>query len=253
MKASIITVVRNNAKYIEDCIESVLNQSYQDIEYIVIDGNSDDGTVGIIEKYSDQISSWVSERDDGIYDAMNKGIEMSGGDIVGFLHSDDIYRDDSVIDRVVKSFSDNDVDCVYGDLEYVTGAQKRVVRYWKAGEYDPRSILRGWMPPHPTMFVKRELFSRLGLYDTSFRIAADYEYILRLFKSGEIRASYVPSVFVQMRLGGASNRSVGNLFRKMREDYRAMRMHGLRFCLLVLFCKNFSKVGQFASYFKTYA
>ncbi len=245
MKISIITAVFNNREYIEDCIKSVLGQTYKDIEYILVDGGSTDGTLEIIKKYEDRISKWVSEPDRGTYDALNKGMGMATGDVIGFLHSDDFYANERVVEKVAQAFMSYNVRSVYGDLIYVDKTNSSVIRYWKAGEYRDRLIRWGWMPPHPTFFVKKEVYEKHGCFNTSLKIAADYEMVLRLLGKQKITTHYVPEVLVRMRVGGISNGNIRNLVRKTMEDYRALKMSGLNGGILALLFKNFSKVPQF--------
>ena len=244
MKVSIITVVYNGAPYIEDCIKSVISQSCGDIEYIIIDGKSTDETLEIINRYKDRIDVVVSEKDDGHIYAMNKGLKMATGDIVGFLHSDDFYASPNIIDKVENAFKIRNVDSVYGDLLYVDKENPRkVVRYWKDKQYNIKRIKHGWMPAHPTFFVKREIYKKHGTLDTSFKIAMDYELVLRFFYKYKISALHVPEVFVKMRYGGVSNRSIRNIIRKTCEDYRACRMYGLGIGTVLM--KNVFKIPQF--------
>ncbi|MDD3602581.1 MAG: glycosyltransferase family 2 protein [Sulfurovum sp.] len=245
MKISIITSVYNNASTIEDAIRSVLSQNYSNIEYIVIDGASTDGTVEVIEKYEDQISTFVSEKDKGIYDGLNKGVALATGEIIGFLHSDDIYADENIIAEVVETFRKNGMDSVYGDLVYVDKQDTdRVFRYWKSGHYTPQKLSGGWMPPHPTFFVKRELYERCGNFDLGFKIAADYDLMLRMLEKCKITTAYLPKVLYKMRVGGASNRSLKNILRKSREDIKALKNNGIGGPMTLLL-KNLSKIPQF--------
>jgi glycosyltransferase len=187
----------------------------------------------------------VSEPDRGIYDALNKGIARASGDVLGFLHADDLYADRSVLARVAEAFSDPSVDAVFGDLVYVDKANtESVIRYWQAGEYTPSKLRQGWMPPHPTLYLRRELYERHGGFDTSFRIAADYDFMLRVLKGIGGKVVYLPHVLVRMRVGGASNRSVQNILRKSAEDLRALRNNGIG-GVGTLALKNGSKVTQF--------
>lgn len=245
MKISVITVAFNNSRHIESCIKSVLEQTYKDLEYIIVDGGSDDGTLEVIKSYSDKISNWVSKPDGGIYYAMNEGISMATGDVVGFLHSDDFYADREVIRKVADAFSGRSIQSVYGDLVYVNKSNSRVVRYWKAGEYDEHLIRWGWMPPHPTFFVKKEVYEKYGDFNTSLRIAADYELILRFLGKRKITTHYIQEVLVRMRTGGDSNRDIKSMIRKSVEDYKALKMSGLNGAALTLFFKNVSKISQF--------
>jgi len=243
MKISIITAVYNNRETIENSLLSVLGQTWPEIEHIVVDGGSTDGTLDIINKYRDRIAVVVSGKDGGIYHALNKGVCLSTGEVVGVLHSDDVYEDPGVLAKVAAVFAEKKTDAVYGDLVY-TRRDGRLLRYWKAGEYDASSLRNGWMPPHPSFFARREVYEKFGSFNTEFRIAADYELMTRfLFKHG-ISASYLPEVLVKMRVGGKSNKNLANIIAKSREDYRIIKMHSLG-GLGTLFLKNFGKLHQF--------
>lgn len=245
MKVSVVTAVFNRVDLIADAITSVQAQSYSDIEHIIQDGGSTDGTLAKIAGADKATIALISEPDRGIYDAINRGIERASGDIIGLMHSDDFFAHSEVIAKVAAKFSDPQVDGVYGDLQYVSASDSsRVVRHWISGEYSPRLLTMGWMPPHPTLYLRREVFERFGLYDTSFKIAADYDAMLRYLVKGGIRLAYIPEVLVKMRLGGESNRSLERILRKSREDYRAMRRNKVG-GLGTLAAKNFSKIGQF--------
>lgn len=244
IKISVITAVFNNCGTIADALDSILSQTHDEVEIIVIDGGSTDGTFEVLQAYADRIAVLVSEPDRGIYDALNKGLARATGEIVGFLHSDDVFADAQVLTRISGVFSASDVDAVYGDLEYVKkSAPEVVVRYWKSGEYSAGKLRHGWMPPHPTFYVKRAVYERLGGFDLSYRIAADYDCMLRFLSSG-IQAAYVPHVLVKMRLGGASNRSLKNILRKTAEDWRALRTNRIG-GIGSLIWKNLSKLPQF--------
>jgi len=246
MLVSIITASFNNVSTIENTIQSVLSQSFTNIEYIVIDGNSTDGTLEILEKYRSRISKIVCEKDNGIYDALNKGLSLATGDVVGFLHADDFYASNQIISNIVDVFEHTNSDAVYGDLLYVDKNNiDKIFRYWQAGEFSRKKIKLGWMPPHPTLFVKNSIYKKVGFFDTIFKIAADYDMILRLFYKHQISVSYLPKVIVLMRTGGASNRNLKNIFNKMREDLKALRKNKIPFPLWVLFLKNISKIPQF--------
>lgn len=248
MKVSIITVVFNNKGTIEHTIESVLSQNYKNIEYIIIDGGSTDGTVDIIKKYEDRLAYWVSEPDDGLYDAMNKGIKAATGDIVGILNSDDIYADSSVIEETVNVLSKEKVDTCYGDLVYVDkNNTQKVIRQWKSGNFLRDRFKRGWMPPHPTFFVKREIYQKYGLFNTNFPIAADYELMLRfLYKLG-CSTAYIPKVLVKMRTGGNSSPSLANTIKANIEGYRAWKVNGLKPHPVIFIIKPLSKIAQYKS------
>ncbi|MGA1933796.1 glycosyltransferase family 2 protein [Arcobacter sp. YIC-464] len=245
MKVSIITSVWNNKETIEDAIKSVLLQNYPDIEYIIVDGASSDGTVNIIKKYEDQITTFVSEKDKGIYDGLNRGVSLATGDIIGFLHSDDIYADETIISNVVETFKSNDTDSIYGDLVYVDKKNtSKIFRYWKSGEYSYKKLTNGWMPPHPTFFVKREFYKKHGNFDLNFGIAADYDFMLRMLGKYKITTSYLPKVLYKMRVGGASNRSLKNIIQKSKEDIKALKNNGIGGWHTIVM-KNLSKIPQF--------
>jgi glycosyltransferase involved in cell wall biosynthesis len=244
-RISVITGVLNGVEHIADCIESVLGQNLGSLEYIVVDGGSTDGTVEVIKRYRGRITSWISERDAGIYDALNKGIRLATGEIIGFLHADDIYAHDRVLETVDADLARTDAQSCYGDVVYVDRRNAaRVIRTWKSSPYRPGLLRTGWMPPHPTFFVRREIYEKLGGFNTDFRIAADYELMLRFLERGAISTHYIPEVLVKMRWGGASNRSIASLWRKSREDLRAMKMHRVG-GLATLLRKNVSKIPQF--------
>ena len=245
MKISVITAVYNRAGFIAQAAQSVQSQAWPDVEHVVIDGASTDGTVQILQSCLNTRAVWVSESDKGIYDALNKGLAHATGDVIGLMHSDDFFADDRVLERVAEAFADPLVDAVYGDLDYVAKHDtSRIIRRWRSGEYAPAKLARGWMPPHPTLYLRRSVIERWGGYDTSFRIAADYDAILRYFGQGQIRAVYIPHVLVKMRVGGESNRSLAKIWLKTREDYMALRRNGVG-GVGALILKNLSKLGQF--------
>lgn len=245
MKISVITAVFNNRATIAGALESVLAQRGADVEPVVVDGASTDGTQDVIRRYADRLGRYVSEPDRGLYDALNKGLALATGDVVGFLHSDDFFADNQVLAGVAAAFGDPAVDAVYGDLQYVRReATGHVVRHWRSAAFSPRRLALGWMPPHPTLYVRRGLYARVGGFDTRYRIAADYDLVLRLFQAPGLNAVYLPRVLVKMRVGGVSNRSLRNLVRKSREDLEALRRNGVG-GLGTLALKNLSKVHQF--------
>jgi glycosyltransferase len=245
LKISVVTAVFNNRETIGAAIDSALSQTGADVELIVIDGGSTDGTLDVLRAYGDRLAVLVSEPDRGIYDALNKGIGRATGDVVGFLHSDDLFADARVLARVAAAFADPAVGAAYGDLLYVRkDAPDVVVRYWQAGEFSASRLAWGWMPPHPTFYVRRSIYERLGAFDLGYRIAADYDTMLRFLGRGGVRAAYIPEVLVKMRMGGTSNRSLANIVRKSREDYLALRRNGVG-GVGALMWKNISKVSQF--------
>lgn len=247
MKISIVTAVFNRVDTVADALRSVEAQSYQNVEHVIQDGGSKDGTLELIRKHHGSSRDLVSEPDAGIYDAINKGISRASGDVIGLMHSDDFFAHDKVLERVAEAFHDPAVNGVYGDLDYVSASDtNKIIRRWRSGSYHPVLLKRGWMPPHPTLYLRREVFDRWGLYDTSMRIAADYEAMLRYLVKGDIRLAYIPEVLVKMRVGGESNRSLSRILQKSREDYTAMRRHGVG-GINTLLAKNFSKLEQFLS------
>jgi glycosyltransferase len=245
MKFSVVTAVYNNRETIAQALDSALAQDHPNVELIVIDGGSTDGTLQVLQGYADRLAVLVSEPDRGIYDALNKGIERASGEVVGFLHSDDLFADTAVLSRLAAAFADPAVDAAYGDLLYVSKDDpSRVVRTWRSDAFSATRLARGWMPPHPTFYVRRAVYQRLGGYDTTYRIAADYDCVLRLLGRGGVNAAYIPEILVKMRVGGASNRSLKNILQKSREDYRALRVNGVG-GIAALAWKNLSKLPQF--------
>ena len=245
MKVSIITTVYDSIDTIETSIKSVLGQSYKDIEYIIIDGGSTDGTIDIVNKYKSKIAVFVSERDSGIYDAMNKGIKLATGDIIGILNSDDFYFDNYTIEKIVNNFIEYGNDSLYGDLVYVDAVDtNKIIRYWKAGNFKYHNLKLGWMPPHPTFFVRREIYQKLGTYNLEYKISADYDLMLRFLGKFKISVSYLPQILVKMRVGGNSNKTIGNIIRKSLEDYKIIKANNIG-GVYTLMAKNLSKIPQF--------
>ena len=245
LQISVVTAVFDRVATIREAIESVSAQTWPSVQHVIIDGASTDGTLDILNSCSDRFAILVSERDAGIYDALNKGIRCSNGDVVGFLHSDDAFASADVLSHVARAFDDPDVGAVYGDLEYVRQDDvSKVVRHWRSGAFVVENLRRGWMPPHPTFYVRREIYEKFGLFDISFRIAADYDSMLRILGSGTVHTAYIPKVFVKMRVGGASNRSLCNTILKSREDYRAIRKNQMGGAYTLL-RKNLAKLPQF--------
>ena len=246
MKISVITVSYNSAKTIEDSIKCVLNQSYKDVEYIVVDGASKDDTPAIIDTYKDRLSKIIIEPDYGIYDAMNKGIRAATGDVIGFLNADDSYVGSKVLERVAQAFQENEVDSVYGDLCYVSEDDTDdVIRFWRAGKCTESNFLNGWMPPHPTFFVKREVLEKYGIFDPTFRFAGDYELILRLLYKHQISTYYIPFCMVKMRIGGAGNRWLENRLIANLEDRLAWKKNKLKPRPYTTFLKPLRKIAQY--------
>ena len=244
VKVSIITAVHNRVSTVEQAARSVLDQTHTNIEYIVQDGGSDDGTVEVLQNLNDPRLSMVSETDDGIYDAINKGISRASGSIIGLLHSDDYLANSDVLRKVLEHFRPG-VDGIYGDLDYVAESNTEwVIRRWRAGTYNRTKLRFGWMPPHPTLYLRRSVYDEWGVYNTKYQIAADYDAMLRWLGTGQISLAYVSEVLVKMRTGGESNRSLSRIVRKSMEDYKAIRENQ---CggFVTLICKNLRKVPQF--------
>lgn len=246
MKISIITIAYNSAETIEATIQSVIAQDYTDVEYIIIDGASKDATMDVVDRYRDQVAVVVSEPDEGIYDAMNKGVARATGEIIGILNSDDFYADNTVLSNVVARFKESGAEAVYADLVYVERDNPdKVVRYWKSKPYKPGMFRKGWMPAHPTFFLKNECYRIHGTYSTELRSAADYELMLRMMEKHKISAVHLPRVLTKMRVGGQSNVSLKNRIRANKEDRRAWKMNGLTPAWYTLTVKPLSKLSQF--------
>jgi glycosyltransferase len=246
LKVSIITVTFNSGEHLQDCINSVQQQLYPDIEYIVIDGKSTDNTVGIIRKNQDMIDYWVSETDKGMYDAINKGLNVATGDIIGILNSDDVFDNVHVIDHIVGAFNREGVDSVYGDLEFVDRHDvNRVMRIWKGMPYKRSRFRYGWMPAHPTFYIKRSLLQKYGAYENHYFSAADYEFMSRYLYLNKVSSFYIPELLVRMRMGGQSNINLKQRFRANRRDFLAMKKNKIPFAFLVSILKPLIKVHQF--------
>jgi glycosyltransferase len=245
MKISVVTAVRNGRTTIGAALDSLRNQTHDDIEHVVQDGQSTDGTIAYLQSNGLPQMTFESVPDTGIYDAINHGIARARGDVIGLLHADDQLASDTILASVAAAMADPAIDGVYGDLQYVArDDDTRVIRHWRAGSFTKANLQRGWMPPHPTLYLRRDVFARAGLYDTSYRIAGDYEAMLRFLTAGEVRLAYLPQVMVRMKMGGISNKSIAHILRKSREDYRAIRRHGIG-GVRTLVAKNVSKLGQF--------
>jgi glycosyltransferase involved in cell wall biosynthesis len=246
LKVSIITIVFNKRDTIADAIKSVLQQTYCNIEYIIIDGASTDGTVAIVKQYESKIKHFLTERDGGLYDALNKGINLATGDVIGFLHADDTFYSPESIAKVASAFVKDNTDSVYADLVYVDpNKTDKLVRNWKSGNFNRKKFIYGWMPPHPTFYVKREVYQRLGLYNTDFESAADYELMLRYLYKHQISTTYIPECLVRMRNGGKSNLSLRNRIKANNEDHRAWIINGLKFKIYTRYLKPLRKLIQY--------
>jgi len=245
LKISIISVCYNSSKTILDTIKSVNSQSYPNIEHVFIDGLSSDNTLEIIRSNSKKKNIIISEKDSGLYDAINKGILNATGDVIGILHSDDIlYSSKIVSDLIAKIYNEN-LDGVYGDLQYVDKKNtNKIIRLWKSCEFNPNLLGKGWMPAHPTLILKKEVYIKHGVFNKSFKIAADYDFMLRILKNSDLKFGYLSKVVTKMRVGGASNRSIKNIIKKSKEDYRAIRSNNIG-GIITLLLKNASKINQF--------
>lgn len=249
MKISVITVCFNSRSTIEDTILSVNAQHYEDVEYIIVEGGSGDGTVELIKEHADKVTAWISEPDKGIYDAMNKGINMASGDIIGFLNADDIYTDIHVLEKVARIFEDSCVEACYADLVYVDQRDlEKVVRYMKSCKYIDGLFEKGWCPPHPTFFVKKQVYTKFGGFDLNYSIGNDVELMIRFLYRYKIKSVYLPEILVKMRTGGISNRSLISIFRQNVEILKALKRNGAQVSPFSFFIsKFFSRVLQYRS------
>jgi glycosyltransferase len=248
VKVSIITACFHSENTIADTLNCIANQSHPDIEHIIIDGGSYDDTMNIVDKFSN-ITKKISEKDQGIYDAMNKGIAMATGDIVGILNADDIYAHNDVIKKVVDLFLDESIDAVYADLVFVDQHDtSKVRRTWKSGTYDIKQFYNGWMPPHPTFFVRKTVYEKFGKFNTNLSSAADYELMLRFLLKNKIKPAYLQETIVRMRQGGKSTASFKNRLIANREDRIAWRINELNPTIFTLILKPLRKLKQFITY-----
>ena len=245
MKISIITATYNSANTIKDTLASVAAQQYPFVEHIIIDGSSKDETLVIIDEFK-HVSKVISEKDNGIYDAMNKGVQLATGEIIGILNSDDFYTGPTILSKVAEAFKDPRVEAVYGDLQYVRSDNVQLItRTWKAGNYKKRYLYYGWMPPHPTFFVRRHIYERCGMFNTTLRSAADYELMLRVLLKYDTCVHYIPEVLVKMRAGGMSNASLKNRLRANKEDVLAWKLNNLQPYFFTTWLKPLRKILQF--------
>jgi glycosyltransferase involved in cell wall biosynthesis len=229
LKISIVTVTYNCASFVDDCLVSVATQSYKNIEHVVVDGSSTDGTLVLLRARSDQLSALLSEPDAGIYDAMNKGLRVATGEVIGFLNADDFYANKDVLTKVANVFAEDPlIDACYSDLVYVDKVDtSRAIRYWQSSDFVTGAFAKVWCPPHPTFFVRRSVYERFGGFDLTYRIAADVELMMRFLEVHKIRVRYVPEVWVKMRMGGTTNKSLKNIWVQNQEVLRALRGHEL--------------------------
>ena len=243
---SLIVATYNSEKYISDCLNSILIQDYDFIETIIIDGLSTDKTLKLVNDFKSKMNIRIySEKDNGIYDALNKGIKKANGDIIGFLHSDDILNSKSTISKIFEKINIGNLDGLYGDLNYVNKDDlKKIIRVWRSNDFNIKLLKKGWMCAHPTLFLKKEIYEEFGNFNVKYEISADYDFILRIFKNKFLKFGYLSKVITIMRVGGASNRSLINIIKKTKEDYRIIRSNNIGgFITLIL--KNTSKIKQF--------
>lgn len=248
MKVSVITAVFNRGSVVADAVVSLYNQKFGNFEHIVVDGGSNDNTISAITSVSDERTLIKSEQDNGVCDAFNKGFSRCQGDVIGFLHSDDFFADDEALLSVQQAFESSQCDIAYGDLDYVSKEDpSRVIRHWRSGKFTPQSLRNGWMPPHPTVFISRQFLERIGGFDCSYKIACDYDHLVRCLTQPQVRVHYIPRTLVKMRVGGISNGSFRHILRKSFEDYKIIRRNKIYFIspILTLIMKNIRKIGQF--------
>lgn len=246
MTISLITPSYNSAATISRTIESVISQNYTDLEYIIIDGASKDNTAEIVRSYQDKIKiNFISEPDNGIYDAMNRGIKIASGEIIGVLNSDDLFNGGEVLKSVVKAFTNKEVEAVYGDIKYFAGDTNKVTRYWRAGEYKENRLNSGWVIPHPALFLRRSVYERAGLFKVDFKIAGDYEFILRILKVHKIKVKYIPEVFVKMYDGGTSARSIEQRKKGWAELKKAWLVNSMNIPRLFIIRRLLFKISQY--------
>lgn len=246
MKVTIITVVYNAEKHLRNCIESVLVQNYPNIEYILIDGNSTDRSFQIAQEYQDRIAVLISEPDRGMYDALNKGIALATGEVIGILNADDLLADEAVITKVVELFQQRKVDAVYGDLDYVAQNDvSKIQRKWRAMKAKPKDLALGWMPAHPTLYIKAAVFKQFGGYKLNYGSAADYELMLRYLYKHKVTTAHLPVLMVKMRNGGMSNQSLKHRYAALLNDYAALKHNDVPLPVFALLLKKLRKIKQF--------
>ncbi len=244
MRFSIVTAVFNNKELVESAVESVHSQVGVEVEHIIMDGGSTDGTLDLLKKFTYPNIILESSRDKGIYDALNKGIAKSTGDVVGILHSDDIFSSRQVLSKVASLFEAG-VDGVYADLDYVNRVDTtQIFRKWKSGSFNSFDLELGWMPPHPTLFLRKEIYQKMGEFDLQYKIAADYDFMMRVLTTKKYKIAYLPETILKMRVGGQSNKSLKNIIRKSTEDYQIAKKYFQSPEGTILF-KNIRKIPQF--------
>lgn len=228
IKFSIITVCYNSADTIKDTIKSVISQNYYDFEYIVVDGASSDGTIEIIQEYRDRIHKFISEKDNGIYDAINKGINLAEGDVICLLNSDDIYADNNVLSLMAEEFDKHKTDTLYAFIDYTSKDRNKIIRKWRNKEFDEKMFHNGQFPPHPTFMIKKEIFNKFGLYRTDLTLSSDFEMMLRLLIKENVSTKLVPNVIVKMLIGGSSSISITNIIKSILECYKSFKINNIK-------------------------
>lgn len=246
MKISIITATYNSAAHIAGCLASVNSQTYNNVEHIIVDGASTDNTLAMIKATENRVAQLISEPDHGIYDAMNKGIKLATGDIVGILNSDDFYATDTIIEKVIRTFQEKNIDSVFGNLDFVAAENtNKVIRHWKSSHFTKGSFAEGWHPPHPTFFVKREVYEKYGLFDTSLNVSADFELMLRMLERHQISTFFIDETIVKMRYGGESTGSLKKIISGNRNIMKAFKKNGIKVSPFYTFKRLLHKALQF--------
>lgn len=246
MKVSLITVVYNGEKYLNECIESVKAQDYTDLEYIIIDGGSTDSTLAIVEMHKNAIAQFVSEKDKGMYDALNRGVKLASGEIIGILNADDMLASSNVVTNIVNQFKSENTDGVYGNLNYINPLRSNsIVRKWVSKPFTRKDIQLGWMPAHPTLYLKKHLFERYGNYSLDYGTAADYELMLRFLYHHQIKAVFLDQLIVDMRIGGMSNATTKQRYHALLNDFKAIKSNAIPYPIITLILKKISKISQF--------
>ncbi|MEO0553747.1 MAG: glycosyltransferase family 2 protein [Bacteroidota bacterium] len=245
-KISIVTVVYNGVATIQATIQSVLNQDHPDIEYIIVDGGSNDGTIDIIKSYENQIHKYISEKDNGIYDAMNKGIDMASGNVIGILNSDDLYFDSGTVSKVMQLMNEKKVDILYGDLIYFRSKdENKIARYYKGNLFSESQVSKGWVPPHPTFFIKKHIYEKYGKFNTQYTLSADFDLIVRFLSRYKVPYYYLPEVLVKMRLGGESTNSIKNIIKMNFDNLKSCKQNNIKTNFIKFHLKYISKTWQY--------
>jgi glycosyltransferase involved in cell wall biosynthesis len=229
LKISIITICKNSECSIEKTIQSVISQDYPNIEYIIIDGMSNDNTMKIVNQFKDRISLIISEPDNGLYDALNKGIKFSKGDVIGFINSDDYFANNQVISKIVKTFQERNTDSVYSDIQYFSSTQpSKIIRNWRSKPFSNKMFFDGEFPPHPSLYIKKEIYLKYGYFNEEFKLAGDFELMLRFLVKHKVSTHYIPEVSVKMSNGGVSNRNIKNMIKSLKESFKSFEINNIR-------------------------